>query len=150
MLKRNFFIALGLALLLNAPVYVQADPPGKNMTSPASPAASQAKQEEPAPKSPTDYTPAERQAYQNKMARDFENLRQRVEDLKLKTLQIPPQKKRMALRALVDLQRRLNYAKQKLTALKSAPGTTWSSFKDRADKSMANLTLAVEALEGHI
>jgi hypothetical protein len=148
--RYNFLVVLGLALLLNAPGYVKAEPPDKNFTPPAPQAASQANKPEPATKSVKIYTPAERQAYQKKMGRDIQELQQNVDKLKVKARTVPQQKKRTVLRASVDLQRRFNYAKQKLAALEAAPEKNWSSLKAEMDKTMTNLTQAVNAFEARL
>jgi hypothetical protein len=142
-----FLIVVGLALLLNAPGYVKAEPPGQNITPPAPQAASQATKQEPAPESVQSYTPEERQAYQKKMGLDLQKMQEKIGDLKLRSREVSKQKKRMVLRAMVDLQRRSNSAKQKLAALEAAPEKNWSSLKNEMDNTMTNLTQAVKAYE---
>lgn len=148
MLSRYFLIViLGLGLLPTAAGYVQAAPPGQNVTPPAPQSGSQANKELPAANSVKSYTPEEKLAYQKKTAQQLQEIQQKIEDLRVKSTKISTQKKHIFLRGLVDLQRRFMLAKQKLAALEAAPAQNWSSLKAEMDKSMAALIQAVNVLE---
>jgi hypothetical protein len=107
--------------------------------------APQVKPEPPSP--PKTYTQEERQAYQKKMAKELQKLQQRFGDLKPKTQEVPPQKKRMALRTMGEAERRYYYAKQKFTVLEAAPEKDWGRRKVEFEKALAGLNQAVKALE---
>ena len=91
------------------------------------------------------YTPQEKEKYQKKIAADLEEIQQRSDDLKVKGRNVARQKKRTFLRAMVDLQRKLTIARNKLADLEKAPENAWSWLKAETDKAMAE---AIETCDG--
>jgi hypothetical protein len=116
-------------------------------------AASQSKvlKETGSPASPTKtYSPAEKKAYEEKIASDLNNMQQKINELKIKSRTVVQQKKHMAVVSLMDLQNKANAARGKLAALKTAPPNAWSGLKAKLDKSMADLSTAYQEVEAHL
>ena len=113
-------IMLMTTLLVGAPGYGSAEPPGKDSTSPATqPKNLETKREQ--ARAVKSYTPEEKQAYQKKMAADLKIMQEKVDALNVKAKQVVQQKKRMALKAMISLQRQANAAKNTLAVLEKAP-----------------------------
>ena len=135
------------ALLASAPSYGSAQP--AKDTSPATqPQGPEVKGE--AAGTAKSFTPAERQAYEKKTAADLKEMQEKVDALKVKARQVVQQKKRMALKAMVSLQREANVAKNTLAALEKAPDQDWSRFKAQMNKAMEDLTKTYKEVEAHL
>jgi hypothetical protein len=137
------------ALLIVAPGYGIAAPPGKDSTSPATQSKDLGNRGEQA-QAVKSYTPEEKRAYQKKVAADLEKIQQGIGELKVKGRTVVPQQKRMVLRALIGLQNKANAARNKLAALENTPESSWSGLKADMDKAMANLTKTYKEVEAHL
>jgi hypothetical protein len=96
------------------------------------------------------YSPAEKEAYQKKIATDLEEIQKKVEGLKAKGRTIISQKKHMYLKGMVDIQRKEMSARGKFAALKKASGKEWSRMKEDVDKAMEALTNACNGVESFL
>jgi len=134
------------ALLIVAPGYGIAAPPGKDSTSPATQSKDLGNRGEQA-QAVKSYTAEEKRAYQKKTAADLEKLQERIGDLKAKGQQAPPQTKRMYAKATINLDRMAIAAQNKVTALEKASGQDWSRLKAETDQAMEKLTKAVKEAE---
>ena len=135
------------ALLASAPSYGSAQP--AKDTSPATqPQGPEVKGE--AAGTAKSFTPAERQAYEKKTAADLKKMQEKVDALKVKARQVVQQKKRMALKAMISLQRQANAAKNTLADLEKAPDQDWSRFKAQMDKAMEDLTKTYQEVEAQL
>jgi hypothetical protein len=142
-------IMLMTTLLVGAPGYGSAEPPGKDSTSPATqPQNLETKREQ--ARAVKSYTPEEKRAYQQKMAADLKIMQEKVDALNVKAKQVVQQKKRMALKAMISLQRQANAAKNTLAVLEKAPDQDWSRFKAQMDKAMEDLTTTYQEVEAHL
>jgi hypothetical protein len=128
------------ALLTIAPGYGSAQPP-KDTTPAAQPQGS-APKAEPAV-AVKSFTPAERQDYQKKTAKELEAVQQKITDLRVKAATGAPQRKRMLMKTANDLQFQKMAAQNKLTALEKAPETAWGEGKADLDKAMQGLREAL-------
>ena len=137
------------ALLIVAPGYGIAAPPGKDSTSPATQSKDLGNRGEQA-QAVKSYTPEEKRAYQKKVAADLEKIQQGIGELKVKGRTVMQQKKRMVLKALVDLQNKANAARNKLAALENAPENAWSGLKADMDKTMEGLTKTFKEVEAEL
>ena len=137
------------ALLTLAPGYGSAEPPGKDSTSPTTQSKNLEKQGKQA-RAVKSYTPEEKRAYQQKIASDLEKIQQGIDELKVKGRTVMQQKKRMVLKALVDLQNKANAARNKLAALENAPENAWSGLKADMDKTMEGLTKTFKEVEAEL
>ena len=150
MLRKSFLTLVGIALLVLTSGYGNAQQSGKSSTPPATQSQGQGNKPEPASPPLKTYTPAEKQAYQQKMASDLKNLQEKIDDLKLKGNTVVPQKKRMTMRALTTLQNKANAARTKLAALEKAADADWSRLKADLDKAMADLAQTYQEVEALI
>jgi uncharacterized protein YpuA (DUF1002 family) len=96
------------------------------------------------------YSPAEKQAYLQKTDSDLSEMQQRIKELEVKGRTVPQQKKRMAVRSLMDLQKMADSARGKLAALKTTPDKDWSTAKAGMDKAMADLSMTYQEVAAHL
>lgn len=150
MVRGSFLTIVGIALLVVTSGYVNAQPSGQSSTPPATQSEGLGKKPEPASPPLKTYTPAEKQAYQQKTAANLKNIQEKVDDLKLKGRTVVQQKKRMTMRALVTLQNKANLARNKLAALEKAADADWSRLKAEIDKAMADLAQTYKEVEALI
>jgi uncharacterized protein YpuA (DUF1002 family) len=134
-------ILLMSALLTVVPVYAGAQAAGQ----PNAPRDTGS----PAPASKS-YSRAEKQAYLQKTDSDLSEIQQRIKELEVKGRTVPQQKKRMAVRSLMGLQKMADSARRQLAALKTIPDKDWSTAKAGMDKDMADLSMAYQEVEAHL
>lgn len=96
------------------------------------------------------YTAEEKRAYQEKVTNDLNQMQQDIHELRVKTQTIIPQKKRMMIQALIELQSLENVARGKLKALKTASGKDWGRCKEEMDKATADLNRGYGIVLGHL
>lgn len=125
-------IVLAVALLAGAPGYGSAQ-----------------QQAQPGTSAAKSFSQKDREAYQQKTAADLDEMQQKIGALRAKGQTIALQKKHAYLRAMVDFQRKLIIARNRLTALEKASDKEWSSLKEGMDKAMAELTNTYDGVESH-
>ncbi len=150
MVRGSFLTLVGITLLVLAPGYVNGQEAGKSSTPPATQSQARGNKPEPASQPLKTYTPAEKQAYQQKMASNLKNIQEKIDNLKLKERTVAQQKKRMTMRAMITLQNKANVARNKLAALEKAAAADWSKLKADMDKSMADLAQTYQEIEALI
>lgn len=136
-------------LLAMASGYATAQQPMKKGASPAGEPNVLQQEGAPAPSAKT-YTVAQREAYQQKVAFDLNQMQTKIDGLKIKSRTVVQQKKRMAIKALIELQNMADAARRKLTGLKTAPEKDWGRLKMEMDKSMADLDTAYQVVKAHL
>ncbi|MHB8067136.1 MAG: sll1863 family stress response protein [Desulfobaccales bacterium] len=95
------------------------------------------------------FSQKDRQAYQQKTAGDLDEMQQKIEAFRAKKTTVAPQKKRTFSRAMVDLQKKMIIARNKLAVLEKAADKEWSGLKEEMDKAMAELTSTYDGVESH-
>jgi hypothetical protein len=150
MVRGRLLTLVGITLLVLAPGYVTAQQSGKSSAPPATQSPGLGNKPEPASAPLKTYTPAEKQAYQQKMATDLKKLQEKIDDLKLKGRTVDQHKKRMTMRALITLQNKANAARNKLAALEKAAAADWSKLKADMDKAVADLARTYQDVEALI
>jgi hypothetical protein len=91
----------------------------------------------------TSFTPAERKAYEQKMAEELDAIQQKIGDIRIKGATGAPQNRRVIARAATRLQMQEMAASQELTALKKASESAWGPQKAKLDKAMEELRQAL-------
>jgi hypothetical protein len=130
------------ALLATAPAYGGAQQPKDQPSAPQSQGPAVKAEAAGTAKS---FTPAARQAYEKKTAKELAAIQQKIADLRVQATTGSPQMKRIIIRAANHLQMQKTAAGNRLTALGKAAGTAWSQQKADLDKAMAQLRKACEA-----
>jgi hypothetical protein len=92
-------------------------------------------------------SPAERKAYEKKMTEELKVIDAKIGDLRVKTAQLPAQKKRMALFHMQYLYNQLVVAKTQLGKLINSQGTAWDQARATLEATMQELTGNVAAAE---
>jgi hypothetical protein len=92
-------------------------------------------------------TPAERKAYEKKMTEELKAIDTKIGDLRVKTTQLPSQKKRMALFHMQYLYNQLVVAKTQLGKLINSQGTAWDQARATLEATMSELSRNVAAAE---
>lgn len=137
------------ALLIGAPGYGRAEPPGKDSTSPATRSENLEKQGDQA-RTGKSYTSKEKQDYLTQVAVNLDKIQQGIEDLKVKGRTVIQQRKRMVLKGLINLQNMANGARNKLAGLEKAPENAWSGLKAEMDKTMQELAKTYKEVEAQV
>jgi hypothetical protein len=146
---KSLGIFLIAALLAVAPGYANAEPPAAGGATPATPAQAPEVKAEPVGAVPT-YTPKQKQEYQKKTAAELTALQQKITDLKLKAGSGRRQNRRMIFKSANHLQAQAVAAKNQLAAMEKAPDQNWGDLQEKMDKTMDELTQALQAIEAHI
>ena len=134
-------IMLTAVLLAGVPGYGSAQQPAKKGTPPAT------QSQDPGQQAAKSYTPKEREDYQKKIAGDLKEVQQKIGGLNAKRMTLPQQSKRMFNKAMVDLQRKMSTARNKLAALEKASEKEWSGLKDNMDKALDELANTYKEIE---
>ena len=133
------------ALLVIAPGYGSAQQPKENtpVTQPQGPEV----KGEPAGTGKT-FTPAERQAYEKKMAEELDAFQEKIAELRVKGTTGASQQRRMISRVANNLQMQKLAAANQLTALEKASESAWDQQKANLDNAMEGLRKAWKATAG--
>ena len=91
------------------------------------------------------FTPAERQAYENKAAEELDAFQQKIGDFRMKAVKGAPQQKRVLMRAANNLQGQKIAADNELIALKKASEAAWSAQRAKLEQSLEGLRKALES-----
>jgi hypothetical protein len=92
-------------------------------------------------------SPAERKAYEKKMTEELKVIDTKIGDLRVKTAQLPSQKKRMALFHMQYLYNQAVTAKTQLGNLIKSQGKAWDQARVTLEATMQELTSNVAAAE---
>ncbi len=92
-------------------------------------------------------TPDERKVYEKKVAADLEQINTRIGDLRVKTLKVPPQQKRMTLSHMQYLYNQAVAARNQLSNLAGLQGEAWNQARVKLDATMGDLNRTLEAAE---
>lgn len=95
------------------------------------------------------FSQKDREAYQQRTAGDLDEMQQKIEAFRAKKMTVAPQKKRMFSRAMVDMQKKMTAARNKLAVLEKAADKEWSGLKEEMDKAMAELTNTYNEAESY-
>lgn len=138
-----------MAMLLAAPGYASAEPPGTSGAAPAAQPQGSEVKAEPAGAVPS-YTPKEKKDYQKKTAAELAAIQEKIIDLKLNAGKGRRQSRRMIPQSANSLQAQILAAKDRLAAMEQAPDPTWGELKAEMDKTMDELVKALETVEAHV
>ena len=83
------------------------------------------------------YTQEERQAYEEKTAKDLETMQKQLGELRGQQPKVRPQLKRQVMRSMVNLQRGLSQAQAMFASLSKASGQPWAEIKGQLDSAIA-------------
>jgi hypothetical protein len=132
-------ILLMTVLLAGGPGYASAQQAGKPETSPTPQPISSGQVANQA-QSAKSYSQAERQAYEEKTAKDLEAMQRQLAELRGKQGKIKPQARRLVLKSMLNLQRGLSQTQALFDSMKKASGQAWGETKAKLDSSMATWT----------